>query len=121
LAASARDYIVVLKDGARAPNAVASAHSQRYGAEATRVYSHALKGYAARLDAVQLKGLRADPSVDYVVPDGEASIDTTHTGATWGARSDRPAPIAIEWHVQLHEDRRRRDGIRHRHGRAYHP
>jgi subtilisin family serine protease len=48
------------------------------------VYSQALKGYAARLDAVQLKGLRADPSVDYVVPDGEASIDTTQTGATWG-------------------------------------
>ena len=84
LAASARDYIVVLKDGARAPNVVASAHGQRYGAEAKRVYSHALKGYVARLDAAQLKGLRADVSVDYVVPDGMASIDTTQTGATWG-------------------------------------
>ena len=84
LAASARDYIIVLKDGTRAPNAVASAHSQRYGAEANRVYSHALKGYAARLDAVQLKSLRADASVDYVVPDGMASIDTTQAGATWG-------------------------------------
>ena len=84
LAAGTADYIVVLKDGVNAPNAVASAHSHRYGADATRVYSHALKGYAAHLDANQVRELRADPSVDYVVRDGMASIDTTQTGATWG-------------------------------------
>ena len=84
LAAGSRDYIVVLKDSVRAPNAVASAHGRRYGADATRVYSHAVKGYAARLDAAQVRALRTDPSVDLVVPDGIATIDTTQTGAPWG-------------------------------------
>jgi aqualysin 1 len=84
LAIGARDYIVVLKDAVGAPNAVASAHGVRYGAEAKRIYSHALKGYAARLDAAQLKALRGDPSVDYVVADGIATIDTTQTAAPWG-------------------------------------
>ncbi len=84
LAAGTADYIVVLKDAVSAPNAVASAHSHRYGADATRIYSHALKGYAAHLDANQVRELRADSSVDYIVRDGMASIDTTQTGATWG-------------------------------------
>jgi aqualysin 1 len=84
LAAGTADYIVVLKAAAGAPSAVASAHSHRYGADATRIYSHALKGYAAHLDANQIRELRADPSVDYVVPDGVMSFDTTQTGATWG-------------------------------------
>src|SRR5690348_352067 len=84
LAAGTADYIVVLKAAAGAPNVVASVHSHRYGAEATRIYSHALDGYAAHLDANQVRELRADPSVDYVVPDGIMSIDTTQTGATWG-------------------------------------
>lgn len=83
-AASARDYIVVLNDGVAAPNAVANAHGKRYGAEAKRVYSAALKGYAARLDAAQVRALRSDPSVDYVVEDGIATIDTTQTSAPWG-------------------------------------
>ena len=84
LAAGTADYIVVLKAAAGPANAVASAHGHRYGAEATRIYSHALDGYAAHLDANQLRELRTDPSVDYVVPDGIMSIDTTQTGATWG-------------------------------------
>ena len=84
IAAGTADYIIVLKAAAGAPNAVASAHGHRYGADATRIYSHALKGYAAHLDANQVRELRADPAVDYVVPDGIASIDTTQTGAPWG-------------------------------------
>ena len=84
IAAGTADYIIVLKAAAGAPNAVASAHGHRYGADATRIYSHALKGYAAHLDANQVRELRADPAVDYVVPDGIASIDTTQAGAPWG-------------------------------------
>jgi subtilisin family serine protease len=84
LAGGSADYIVVLRDAAAAPATVAKAHGKRYGASATRVYSHALKGYAARLDARQLSDVRADSAVDYVVPDGIATIDDTQTGATWG-------------------------------------
>ena len=83
-AAGSADYIVVLKDAAAAPAAVASDHGKRYGASVNRIYGHALKGYAARLDARQLLDVRADGAVDYVVPDGIAAIETTQTGATWG-------------------------------------
>ena len=84
LAAGRAGYIVVLKDSAAAPAVVAGDHARRYGASVTRVYSSALKGYAARLDDRQLAELRADRAVDYVVADGVMSIDTTQTNATWG-------------------------------------
>lgn len=84
LAAGSADYIVVLKDSAAAPATVASLHGKRYGVSVKWIYGHALKGYAARLDASQLRDLRADAAVDYVVADGVATIDTTQTGATWG-------------------------------------
>jgi aqualysin 1 len=84
LAAGSADYIVVLKDSTVAPAAVAREHGKRYGASVTQVYGHALKGYAAHLDARQLSAVRADGAVDYVVPDGIATIDTTQPGATWG-------------------------------------
>ena len=81
LAASSADYIVVLKDGS---SSAPGAHAKRFGASAKHVYGHALKGYAARLDARQLLDVRADRAVDYVVADGIATIGTTQTGATWG-------------------------------------
>jgi subtilisin family serine protease len=83
-AAGSRDYIVVLKDSAPSSAQVASSHGKRYGANVKHVYGAALNGYAARLDAAQLAEVRADRAVDYVVPDGMMSIDTTQTGATWG-------------------------------------
>ena len=43
-------YIVVLKD--RCGEAVAREHGKRYGVSASQVYSHALRGYAARLDGL---------------------------------------------------------------------
>ena len=83
LAAGSADYIVVLKDSSATAAQVAS-HGRRYGASVKEVYSHALNGYAARLNSRQLAALRADRSVDYVVSDNVMSIDTTQTGATWG-------------------------------------
>ena len=80
----ASDYIVVLRDGPSGSAAVARDHGARYGVAATRVYGHALRGYAARLDAAQVTALRRDPGVAHVVADGIATIDETQTGATWG-------------------------------------
>ena len=77
-------YIVVLRESVSRPATVAKAHGERYGASVTEVYSHALNGYAARIDSRQLAALRADRTVAFVVPDGIASIDETQTGATWG-------------------------------------
>ena len=81
---SADGYIVVLKPAAGPTKAVAASHGRHYGAKPTHVYAHVLDGYAARLDPSQLQAIRSDPSVDYVVPDGTMSIDTTQSGATWG-------------------------------------
>jgi subtilisin family serine protease len=84
LAAGSADYIVVLKHTGRAPAAVASAQGRQYGMAARVVYSHAIEGYAARLDAGQLRALRGDGAVAYVVADTIMHADTTQTGAPWG-------------------------------------
>jgi subtilisin len=60
-------YIVVLEDGDAA--AVASEHKQKYGAEVSSVYTHALKGYAAKLSPSGLAAVAADERVLYVSPD----------------------------------------------------
>jgi subtilisin family serine protease len=83
LAAGSADYIVVLKDSSATAAQVAS-HGRRHGASVKEVYSHALSGYAARLNGRQLAAVRADRAVDYVVSDNVMSVDTTQTGATWG-------------------------------------
>ena len=77
-------YIVVLKDSASGSALIAKEHGHLYGVSASQVYTHALRGYATRLDASQVRSLRADRSVAMVVPDGIATIDETQTGATWG-------------------------------------
>jgi subtilisin family serine protease len=85
IGAASRDaYIVVLKDSASPSALIAKEHGKRYGVTTSHVYSHALRGYATRLDASQVQSLRADRNVAMVVPDGIATIDETQTGATWG-------------------------------------
>jgi subtilisin family serine protease len=77
-------YIVILKAHATGSALAATEHGKRHGVSETRVYSHALLGYAARLSAEQLRSLRADSSVALVVADGIATMDQTEAGATWG-------------------------------------
>ncbi len=69
-AALADRYIVVLKDRAGQPAAVASDHAERFGAEVKSVYGSALKGYAARIPEGRLAAVRQDPQVAYVEADG---------------------------------------------------
>ena len=64
------DYIVVLRNGADSA-AIAARHKQKYGAELTHVYKHALKGYAAKLDANGVAAAKADPDVLFVSEDRE--------------------------------------------------
>ena len=77
-------YIVVLKDSASGPALVSKEHVKRFVVSPPGVYTHALRGYAARLDSAQLRSVRADRSVALVVADGIATIDETQAGATWG-------------------------------------
>ncbi|HKP77077.1 MAG TPA: S8 family peptidase, partial [Longimicrobiaceae bacterium] len=78
-AAGAADYIVVLKEGAD-PRAVAALT----GVRPSRVYEHALRGFAARLDARALTALRHLPSVAYVEADAPAQLFTTQLFPNWG-------------------------------------
>ncbi|HYW12189.1 MAG TPA: S8 family peptidase [Longimicrobium sp.] len=72
-------YVVVLREGAdpRSVAAVAGVHP-RY------VYTAALNGFAAELNAGQLNALRHNPNVDYVEADQPLEVKTTQSGATWG-------------------------------------
>jgi len=75
----ADSYIVVLEEGAD-PRAVAAAA----GASPRHVYSSALVGFAATLNAGQLNALRHHPAVSLVEQDQAAETYTTQSGATWG-------------------------------------
>jgi len=72
-------YIVVLNEGAD-PRSVAAAAgvSPRY------VYTAALNGFAASLNAGQLNALQHNPNVAYVEQDGTVSVNVTQSSATWG-------------------------------------
>ena len=72
-------YVVVLKEGAN-PRSVAAIA----GVEPNFVYSAAVNGFAANLNAGQLNALRHNPAVEYVEQDQLMSIDITQSGATWG-------------------------------------
>ncbi|HEX2051759.1 MAG TPA: S8 family serine peptidase [Actinomycetota bacterium] len=74
-------YIVVLKDSA-SPRAVSSDHAQRFGADVSHVYRHALKGYAAQMSATAAARIADDARVDFVQKDGVATTmaQSTPTG-----------------------------------------
>ena len=88
------EYVVVFKDGAAARGAaraggatvaaVAADLAGAHGAAVERLFQHALRGFAARMTAVQAAALAADPRVDYVEEDGVVRLETTQTDATWG-------------------------------------
>ena len=72
-------YIVVLNDDAN-PRSVAAVA----GVNPRFVYTAALTGFSAELNAGQLNALRHNPNVAYIEEDGVASTSTTQSGATWG-------------------------------------
>jgi subtilisin family serine protease len=78
-AAAEGQYIVVLKDGAdaRAVAAVAGIHPRF-------VYTAALDGFAATLNAGQLNALRHNPHVEFIEGDARAQLMTTQIFPVWG-------------------------------------
>ncbi|HLL84201.1 MAG TPA: S8 family peptidase [Longimicrobium sp.] len=72
-------YVVVLNEGAdpRSVAAIAGV-SPRY------VYTAALTGFAAELNAGQLNALQHNPNVDYIEPNARVQATTTQSNATWG-------------------------------------
>jgi len=78
----AKRYIVVLKESAGDPGAVAARDSGRYGAQVTHVYRLAFKGFAATIPSDRVAALKADPEVRFLSPDAEvqATDQTIGTG-----------------------------------------
>ncbi|HEY0737775.1 MAG TPA: S8 family serine peptidase [Herpetosiphonaceae bacterium] len=76
-------YIVVLKAGGD-PRSVAAIA----GVRPTHLYTAALIGFAAELNAGQLTALRQNPNVAYLEPDQEVTLDATQhmdaNGDPWG-------------------------------------
>jgi subtilisin family serine protease len=80
-------YIVVLNDGAD-PRSVAAVA----GVSPRFVYTAALNGFAARLNAGQLNALQNNPNVSYIDADQAVHASTTQLNATWGLdRTDQRA------------------------------
>jgi len=76
--------IVVLRDGAGAPEPTADALGRAHGFAPGHIYKHALRGFAATVPAGRLAALRADPRVEYIELDQVA-----HT-------TDQTVPTGIE-------------------------
>ena len=69
-------YIVMLKNGSDTAAVVERAHKHE-GVKADRSYTHAVRGFAAKLDKKQRSDLLADPSVVAVVPDQVIELTQT--------------------------------------------
>jgi subtilisin family serine protease len=82
-------YIVVLNDvpglnpDVEVGNAV-SELAREYPGNVDRMFTHALKGYAAEMSEADALRLSDDPRVKYVEQDAEVEAQSTQTGATWG-------------------------------------
>lgn len=74
--------IIVLDDAAGDPSRAGAALGRQYGFVVDRVYSHALRGFAAQVPSGRLAALQADPRVAYVELDQVARIyeQTVPTG-----------------------------------------
>jgi aqualysin 1 len=86
IGSSATDrYIVVFDKGvSRAAVDDARSRARGQGARVTHTYRAALDGFAARLPARALRGLRHNPRVAYIEADRQVTATDTESPATWG-------------------------------------
>jgi subtilisin family serine protease len=89
--AVADSYIVVLKGSAAAASAVtpvptaATSLSEKYGAQVSRTFTHALHGFAVRASEAEAKRLAADGAVEYVQQSQRFTVsDTQENPPSWG-------------------------------------
>lgn len=82
-------YIVLLAPGSNAAE-VANEMAQTHGLGLGHVYSHALKGYAARIPSTRLAKLQADPRVVSITPDLAVTIAAPPCGTPKGPPCEPP-------------------------------
>ena len=66
----ADDWIVVFKDGTKDPPGLARKLTTDHGGSVRFTYQHVLKGFAGRIPPQAIEGIRHNPNVDFVAPDG---------------------------------------------------
>jgi len=77
-------FIVVFRDHVSDPDALIDQLTGGTGALVHYRYRYAIKGFAARIPAAALEGIRRNPNVAYIEADGIVTTATTQTNATWG-------------------------------------
>ena len=77
-------FIVVFRDDVSNPDAVIDQLTGGIGAQVHYRYRHAIKGFAATIPAAAVEGIRRNPNVTLVEPDGIVTTMTTQNNATWG-------------------------------------
>ncbi|WP_235921235.1 S8 family serine peptidase [Lentzea tibetensis] len=85
--AIADQYVVVLKNGAAALNATASANAlaRQYGGKVTATWQHALQGFAIHANAANAKALARDSRVSGVYQDAKVQADAVQVNPpSWG-------------------------------------
>ena len=87
-------YIVVLNDDVEDVDAVSDELARGHAGLKEHTYKNAIKGFSVKMSEGMARKLAEDDRVAWVEEDGEASIDTTQSGATWGLdridQRDRP-------------------------------
>jgi subtilisin family serine protease len=82
-AAARQDVVVRLRSTPAAVTGTAADHAARYGARVSRVYRHAITGYAASVPVASIDALRRDPSVVAVEADTVVRAWGSQTNAPW--------------------------------------
>jgi aqualysin 1 len=85
-------YVIVLRDDVADPRATSARLGRQVGAQIGHVYTHALRGFSARLSPQALGALQRNPLVAYIEQDATVYLGgSTQTNATWGLdRIDQP-------------------------------
>lgn len=78
-------YIVVLKESVADANGVVGELSHSHGVGTDNVYSHAIKGFSAHLNAEQIQRLAEDDRVEYIEPD--MIVTTDAQTLPWGVNN----------------------------------
>jgi aqualysin 1 len=77
-------YIVVFHDNVTDVDAEVNTIARSAGIKANYVYRHVVKGFAAKIPAAALNGLKNNPKVRYIEQDQYAQAVATQSPATWG-------------------------------------
>lgn len=102
----ANAYVVVLKDSVTDPAATAAKHVRSYGGARTAVFTHALKGYAARMTGAQAADLKDDPTVRYVTKERTFRLPaTTHRNLVGCKQAQSPEQCLPDWADRIDAER----------------